>query len=126
MVIETDITVLQRVVERMWREILKQHLEPCFLLLLEERHNQGSQTAEEQQAQEQARTVEGLQVFCPFGISTTPGEYQARMAIKILQDYYLNGAIVLMTLSFMQQAQWRVSEQLWIKSYLGWQLLMSG
>ena len=31
---------------------------------------------------------------CPFGISTAPGEYQARMAHEILQDYYLNGAIV--------------------------------
>ena len=31
---------------------------------------------------------------CPFGISTAPGEYQARMAHKILQDYYLNGSIV--------------------------------
>ena len=64
--------------------------------------------------------MEGLQFFCPFGISTTPGEYQALMAHKIIQDYCLNGAIVLMTLSFMQQAQWRVSEQLWIKFYLGW------
>jgi len=31
---------------------------------------------------------------CPFGISTAPGKYQARMAYEILQDYYLNGAIV--------------------------------
>ena len=31
---------------------------------------------------------------CPFDISTAPGEYQARMAHEILQDYYLNGAIV--------------------------------
>jgi len=37
---------------------------------------------------------------CPFGISTAPGEYQARMAheilnyLFILKDYYLNGAIV--------------------------------
>ena len=31
---------------------------------------------------------------CPFGISTEPGEYQARMAHKILQEYYLNGAMV--------------------------------
>jgi hypothetical protein len=31
---------------------------------------------------------------CPFGISTAPGEYQARMAHHILQDYYLNGAVV--------------------------------
>ena len=28
---------------------------------------------------------------CPCGISTAPGEYQARMAHEILQDYYLNG-----------------------------------
>jgi len=31
---------------------------------------------------------------CPFGISTAPGEYQARMAHEVLQDYHLNGAIV--------------------------------
>ena len=31
---------------------------------------------------------------CPFGISTAPGEYQERMAHEVLQDYYLNGAIV--------------------------------
>ena len=31
---------------------------------------------------------------CPFGISIAPGEYQARMAHHILQDYYLNGAVV--------------------------------
>ena len=31
---------------------------------------------------------------CPFSISTARGEYQARMAHEILQDYYLNGAIV--------------------------------
>ena len=31
---------------------------------------------------------------CPFDISTAPGEYQARMAHEILQDYYLNGEIV--------------------------------
>ena len=31
---------------------------------------------------------------CPFGILTAPGEYQARMAHEVLQDYYLNGAIV--------------------------------
>ena len=31
---------------------------------------------------------------CPFGISKSPGEYQDRMAHEILQDYYLNGAIV--------------------------------
>ena len=37
----------------------------------------------------------GLQVSCdPFGISTASGEYQARMTYEILQDYYLNGAIV--------------------------------
>ena len=31
---------------------------------------------------------------CTFGILTAPGEYQARMAHHILQDYYLNGAVV--------------------------------
>jgi len=62
MVIETNMGMRQ-VAELMSKEILKHHLEPCFLLLLEERHNQGSQTAEEQQAQEQAQTVEALQVF---------------------------------------------------------------
>ena len=31
---------------------------------------------------------------CPFGISTAPGEYQARMAHKVLEGYYLNGAVV--------------------------------
>ena len=31
---------------------------------------------------------------CPFGISTAPGEYQARMAHQILQEFYLNGAVV--------------------------------
>jgi len=31
---------------------------------------------------------------CPFGISTTPGEYEARMAHEVLKHYYLNGAIV--------------------------------
>ena len=30
----------------------------------------------------------------PFGISTAPGEYQARMVHEILKDFYLNGAIV--------------------------------
>jgi len=30
---------------------------------------------------------------CPFGISTAPGEYQARMAHQILQDFCLNGAV---------------------------------
>ena len=30
---------------------------------------------------------------CPFGISTAPGEYQARMAHKVLEGY-LNGAVV--------------------------------
>ena len=30
----------------------------------------------------------------PFGISTAPGEYQARMAHKLLEGYYLNGAVV--------------------------------
>ena len=30
----------------------------------------------------------------PFGISTAPGDYQARMAHEILQDHFLNGAIV--------------------------------
>ena len=30
---------------------------------------------------------------CPFGISTGPGEYQARMAHEVLTDYYLNGDI---------------------------------
>jgi hypothetical protein len=31
---------------------------------------------------------------CPFGISTAPGQYQARMAHEILREFYLNGAIV--------------------------------
>jgi hypothetical protein len=31
---------------------------------------------------------------CPFGISTAPGEYQARMAHEILREFYLDGAIV--------------------------------
>ena len=34
---------------------------------------------------------------CPFiffGISTSPGEYQARMAHQILQEFYLNSAVV--------------------------------
>ena len=31
---------------------------------------------------------------CPFGISTAPGEYQARMAHKVLEGYYLNGSVV--------------------------------
>jgi cleavage and polyadenylation specificity factor subunit 1 len=31
---------------------------------------------------------------CPFGISTAPGEYQARMAHQVLQKFYLNGSIV--------------------------------
>ena len=31
---------------------------------------------------------------CLFGISTVPGEYQARMAYQILQEIYLNGAVV--------------------------------
>jgi hypothetical protein len=31
---------------------------------------------------------------CPFGISTAPGEYQARMAHEVLQGYYLDGCIV--------------------------------
>jgi Reverse transcriptase (RNA-dependent DNA polymerase) len=31
---------------------------------------------------------------CPFGISTAPGEYQARMAHEILKEYYLDEAIV--------------------------------
>ena len=30
---------------------------------------------------------------CPFGISTAPGQYQARMAHVVLKDFYLNGAI---------------------------------
>ena len=30
----------------------------------------------------------------PFGISTAPGEYQARMAHKLLEGYYLNGAVL--------------------------------
>ena len=31
---------------------------------------------------------------CPFGISTVPGEYQARMAHQVLEGYYLNGTVV--------------------------------
>jgi len=31
---------------------------------------------------------------CPFGSSTDPGEYQARMAHVVSKDFYLNGAIV--------------------------------
>ena len=31
---------------------------------------------------------------CPFGISTAPGEYQARIAHQVLKGYYLNGAVV--------------------------------
>jgi hypothetical protein len=31
---------------------------------------------------------------CPFGISTAPGEYQARMAHIILEEFYLKGAVV--------------------------------
>ena len=31
---------------------------------------------------------------CLFGISTAPGEYQARTAHEILHDYYFNCAIV--------------------------------
>ena len=31
---------------------------------------------------------------CLFGISTEPGDYQARIAHEILKDLYLNGAIV--------------------------------
>ena len=30
----------------------------------------------------------------PFGISKAPGEYQARKAHEVLQDYYLNGVVV--------------------------------
>ena len=30
----------------------------------------------------------------PFGISTALGKYQARMAHKVLEGYYLNGAVV--------------------------------
>ena len=30
----------------------------------------------------------------PFGISTAPGEYQDRMAHKVLEGYYLNGVVV--------------------------------
>ena len=37
---------------------------------------------------------------CPFGISTAPGEYQARMAHEILQDYYLNGAIYICKINY--------------------------
>ena len=31
---------------------------------------------------------------CPFGISTAPGEYQARIFHQVLEGYYLNGAVV--------------------------------
>ena len=31
---------------------------------------------------------------CPFGISTAPGGYQARMDHQILKEFYLNGAVV--------------------------------
>jgi hypothetical protein len=31
---------------------------------------------------------------CPFGISTAPGVYQARMAHQILHEFYLRGAVV--------------------------------
>ena len=31
---------------------------------------------------------------CPFGISTAPEEYQARMAHQVLEGYYPNGAVV--------------------------------
>jgi len=31
---------------------------------------------------------------CHFGISTAPGEYQARMTHKVLEGYYLNEAVV--------------------------------
>ena len=30
----------------------------------------------------------------PFGISTAPGKYQARIAHKVLEGYYQNGAVV--------------------------------
>ena len=33
-------------------------------------------------------------VYSPFGISTVPGEYQARMAHKVLEGFYLNGVVV--------------------------------
>ena len=38
----------------------------------------------------------GVHIFlaCPFGISTEPGEYQTRMAPKVLKGFYLNGAVV--------------------------------
>jgi len=31
---------------------------------------------------------------CPFGISTAPGEYQARIAHKVLEEFNLIGAVV--------------------------------
>ena len=36
----------------------------------------------------------GQPMACPFEISTAPGEYQARMAHKVLEGYYLNVAVV--------------------------------
>jgi hypothetical protein len=33
-------------------------------------------------------------LVCPFGISSAPGEYQARMAHQVLKVFYLQGAVV--------------------------------
>jgi hypothetical protein len=63
-------------------------------------------------------------LVCPFGISTAPGEYQARMAHKILQDYYLNGAIVYIDDTDIYGSTVEDFLRSWIKSYLGWPLLM--
>ena len=62
----------------------------------------------------------------PFGISTAPGEYQAHMAHEILQDNYLNGSIVYIDDTVIYGSTVDGFLRSWIKSYLGWLLLMLG
>jgi len=64
-------------------------------------------------------------VSCPFGISTAPGKYQARMAHQVLEGYYLNGVVVYIDDTVIYGKTRKFSWKCWIWSWGEWSNSMS-
>ena len=61
----------------------------------------------------------------PFGISTAPGEYQARLAHQVLEGFYLNGSVVYIDDTVIYGEKEKFSWKYWIWFSGGWRISMS-
>jgi len=62
---------------------------------------------------------------CPFGISTAPGEYQARMAHKVFEEFYFNGVVVYIDDTVIYGKDEKYFYKCWIWFWTEWPSSMS-